>query len=119
MISRKSGSTEQSSTIPAADNRQLELRRRERYLDLASKIALARQIVLPRGAAGDASGGTEAMAHVADALSNAAHIWHDLKDDERHRAAHGLCELLARLGLAIDKYRQQSPGMKHPSFAGG
>ncbi len=101
---------EQSPATPAAEHSQLELRRRERYLDLAAKIVLARQIVLPRGAEGDASASTEAMTHVADALSNAAHIWRDMTDDERHRAAHGICELLARLGPAIDKYRQKSPG---------
>lgn len=110
MSTRKSDTTEPSSRTCAADNQQLELRRRERYLDVAAKITLARQIVLPRGAEGEASGSTEAMTHVADALREAAHIWHDMKDDERHRAAYGLCEVLARLGHALDKYRQRSPG---------
>lgn len=107
MTTRNSGPMEQSPATPAAEHSQLELRRRERYLDLAAKIVLARQIVLPRGPAGDASGSTEAMTHVADALRGAAHIWHDLTDDERQRAAHGLSDLLASLGRAIGKHRNQ------------
>lgn len=101
MIARKSGPAEPSSTTPVADNDQPELRRHDRYLDLAAKVVLARQFVLPRGAAGDAAGGTEAMAHVADALRSAATVWHDLTSDERHRVASGLQELLTRLGQGI------------------
>lgn len=111
MIIRKHGTPKQSLEHAATADHELELRRRDRYLDLAAKILLARQFVLPRGPAGDAAGGTEAMEHVADALRSAAADWHDLTSDERHRIASGLQELLTRLGQGIaGQPRHQSSG---------